>query len=698
MLSLGEAIASGGYRLRSWTTSTRVRPHYAARARSANVSTVVIGVLVALAPVLPVTIRAAVLVLGLIAWAAAVALCAMSGLIDASRRIRDGVGSAILGVGAAGLCVALLAASQIEIIHTLLGRPGFSWSWRWDLNHAQAIARTGGLDQALDYSGVAIHYHVGPAWLAGAVQRVFGGGLEHVLWGVIPPLCVLSFAIAMLSAFRAAGVRYRYGLFGLGLALTVPLSSQTPWDVAWALPGAVVMPRSWPFLANQLMLNSLLALAIGGASLALLLDRSSRHVGTAMGAVGLASLMGTKPQYYAAFGLLVGLLGIARVLKKTAAGRDARVVIAAAVSLSLALAQRVLLPGDVQWFAAPVLRAAGTRGLFTEAFRASTLLAIAAMLAWRFAATRTADRARLPGLSILLGSLTTLFILSGILYFVDFPFRPDLIGRWFAIGFGTNTKALSGEADLGQALQVPRLMLLSTGFAVVMASAVQTGRWWTRGIIGIAAVGIASPIPVIALGFIRPPADYAVAEDVDLDRVLARIPTNGSLLIASDLADPAQHHRRPLQAMLLTAYRGHAFYVANLRYVNYAWPDAAERLGQLQSFFGTVWSPWHGAWLARTGVTHVLVHDRCVPPWTHDSASHLHSVGEVGRWTAFEVVPGVTPSGMPEQPPPTDLHPAYGIAACLSGRTFDDYRTVAGGQPEASGRANEARAVPLEAP
>jgi hypothetical protein len=298
----------------------------------------------------------------------------------------------------------------------------------------------------------------------------------------------------------------------------------------------------------------------------------------------------------------------------------------------------------------------------------------------------------------LLGSLTTLFILSGILYFVDFPFRSDLVARWFAIGFGTNTKALAGEADLGQALQAPRLMLLSTGFAALVASAVRAGRWWTRAITGIALVGIASPIPVLALGFIRPPVHYAAADDLDLDRALARIPTTGSLLIASDLADPAQHHRRPLQAMLLTAYRGHAFYVANLRYVNYAWPDAAERLGQLQSFFGTAWSPWHGAWLRRTGVTHVLIHDRCVPPWAGDSVLQLRSMDRVGRWAVFEVIPGATPSSMPAQPEPTDPYPRYGIAACLSGRTFDDYWTVTGWRPEAFGRANEERAIPLEAP
>ena len=166
-----------------------------------------------------------------------------------------------------------------------------------------------------------------------------------------------------------------------------------------------------------------------------------------------------------------------------------------------------------------------------------------------------------------------------------------------------------------------------------------------------------------------PPADYGVAEEAGLRAVLAAIPVQGTLLISSDLADPAQDAKRALRSPLLTAYDGHAFYVADFRYVHYLRADALLRAEALRRFFGTAWSPWHEAWLTRTGVTHVLIDERCRPIWADSSHVPLRRVRSAGRWIAMERIPGARPTGsLDTLAPVADLEPAHGQSGCLSGR------------------------------
>ena len=62
---------------------------------------------------------------------------------------------------------------------------------------------------ALDYAGVPVDYHVGPAWLAGATERVLGYGLYGVSFGLVPLLSILSTAIATLYLLHLHGIPYR---------------------------------------------------------------------------------------------------------------------------------------------------------------------------------------------------------------------------------------------------------------------------------------------------------------------------------------------------------------------------------------------------------------------------------------------------------------------------------------------------------
>jgi hypothetical protein len=569
----------------------------------------------------------------------------------------------------------VLSGTELELIRTVFRRPSFLWNWRWNLNHAHAIAQSGGVNRALDYAGAPLDYPAGPAWFAGAVERTLGSGITHVLFGLVPLLCVLTLTVAALQTLRSNGVRYRYGAAALALAFAVPLSDRTAADAVYALPAGLMAPHSWPFLPTDLMMNSLLALAVGVGGLALIFDRSSNWLRLALGSLALASVAEIKPQFYITFGLLAGGVGVARFLGIGTAGRrDPRVLVAALASLPLAAAAVAVLPGAGSALDAPVLKTRDALGRFDEVYRASTALLLVALLAWWAAGRgRRGTMPRRPRVELLLASTGTVFLVAGVLHFVEFPCRPDSIARWLALGFDRSDacfaafSAASSPTDgLGQSLLAPRFVLLLTGFAILITLA-DARQPWRAALQALAVIAVGTPSAVLATGFLRPERAFAVADDLGLFRVLGRIPTRGTLLASSDLADPAQDFRQPLQGFLLTAYYGHTFYVADVKYVHFLRNDAPDRIRDLQRFFGSPWSEWHRSWLARAGITHVLTNDRCRPVWEGRTDVPLRLLVRNGRWRAYEV-PHMSPQrGRPERSQVRSMQPAYGQAACLWG-------------------------------
>ncbi len=644
--------------------------------RGALVATSLVGATVACAPLIPSVVRSPALVAALVVWAVGMTACIVWGTARARILLRSGAGRGWVILAGVGIAIALVAALQLELVRSLYSRSALFWNGRWFLNHAWAVAQTGGVDRALDYAGAPVNYHVGPAWLAGAVERLFGDGIADILFGLVPGLCTLTIISGAILVLRQCGVRYRCGVAAVAIAMTIPLSNLTVWNAAYAFPGVLLTLDAWPFLATGLMLNSLLGLAVGLASLALMLDRGPRSALAAAGSVGLASVVQIKPQFYVAFALVAGFLGAARLLRaKTLRGSEARLIIAAAASLPLAVASQALLPGDTPVLASPVWTTAESRDRFSEAFRTSTFLVVGALIGWRLIRARSQRSSRTPlKVDLLVVACAVLFALAGTFYFVDFPCRPEVLTRWLELGFERSSACFShvsaSSSDrhgLQHSLVAARFLVVLLGCGLLAVSAEWAGKRWRNAFWLAGGLAVLSPAAVLTRGILRPDSVHEVAEDRGLFEVLGRIPTNGTLLIANDLADPANDYGAPLQGMLLTAYRGHAFYVANLRYVHYVRDDARDRLQALQRFFGTPWSPWHSDWLKRTGVTHVLVHDRCSSSWANQEGIPLRRLGSNGGWTAYQVTHGAVAASSDRAPGVLYERPAYGKAACLWG-------------------------------
>jgi hypothetical protein len=301
---------------------------------------------------------------------------------------------------------------------------------------------------------------------------------------------------------------------------------------------------------------------------------------------------------------------------------------------------------------------------------------VASVVAWQLDRRYRAQRISGPAstLEFLAGAAAALFLLAGVFHFIRFPFLPEGVSRWLALGLPDTPETRWTHEQLG--VQIPeatRCLAVLFGMSVLVAHARRLTRPWVLAFSGVALAIVLSPVPLFLPSVIQ---RTGVTEDNDLLSALKRVPVHQTLLIASDLADPAQDYDGALRASQLTAYDGHAFWVANLQYVHYQRADAASRLTDLQRFMGNPWTPWHDAWLAQHGITHVLVNDRCVPAWIAAPGPSLRIDVQLTRWTVYRVRPTVADPDA--APAPRQLRPAYGKSDCLYGGTVQ--RAVASGE------------------
>jgi hypothetical protein len=617
------------------------------------VGVIVAGTVAALAWSIPSFMRSEMLLAALALW---LTLAVTSPVIAARHTLRlqwsqFDLATTTLSVTAIG--VAGLMASQLEIVRALHERPALTWNvdWRYALNHAQAIARSGGNEVALDYTGVALNYHVGPAWFAGAAERVLGQGMTTVLFGLVPLLSVLTIAIALIHILKGQGTPLRLAAVAVAVTLTAPALASSPFELLAGLPGRALQQRFWTF-SPALMLNSFLGLAIGLSSLALLLDRRARRLHLAAGTVGLAALIHLKPQYFVGVGLVAGVVGFRRLLGSHRVALRHNAVLWAAVSgLALAVLLLVIEPHTLPIFAAPRWAPARTGYSLSELSKTSSILFVISMTAWLWSRNRVESIALCRELGVTVAVVMMLLVAA--LFLIKFPIRPELVDR-----------VADRQKDLGQSLVPLRLLLVAGSLGLLAVLMARAGPLWKALLVVAGGVTVVSPSMAIATSFLYPMRGYEAAEDRDLFEILRETPTEGVVLIASDLADPAQDFARPLRAPLLTAYGGHQFYLSNVEYVHSARPDAFGRLDELRAFFGSSWSDWHAAWLAQNLVTHVLVSDRCVPVWLQQAALPLRHYSHRGRWSVY-VSEGPRGRELPSVPTFQALVPRYGRARCL---------------------------------
>jgi hypothetical protein len=570
---------------------------------------------------------------------------------------------------AVGAIAALVGAANLTLLGTLravTGRTALVWDidWRYHLNHAQTIARFGDLGTALDYLGTDVHYPVGPAWIAGAFQYFTGWGLAEVSFIAVPLMtAVVTFAGGAFVCTRL-GTSARAAVVAAGVLLVVP-ALNTDWS--WVLGSPMMSlrhPSAYQFSAS-FILNGQLGWSVGIASVALLATTRPRFM--AAGSVGLAAVAAAKPQYFLGFMVVAAAVGTVLTVaeKNRSSGYGRRfamsLVVAGVGGLLLLLTQG----GAQSALGTPVFRPFAT-GLGLTKFR-STALAVFILCAVAALVYRRARRVPVLRAAILLGVCAGTLI--AVLSVVQVPFRPESLARARAIGLTWREGFHQGNVaqSLDPIILVGALFALA-GLATLLPRLHPRG---SRVTVLVGCIAALAPVPLIitAARFPTGQSAHEAVEDRGLQEVLASAPIDGSVIVVSDLADPAQDHARSLRSPILTGYGGHQFVIANLAYANYDEPDATQRLASVQRFFGSNgWSSWHTQFTEHFGVTHVLVNDRCPPNWK-SWPQGLEIISSSGAWTLAKVETRHI-RGQPDIDDEVRWRPLtarYGVAPCLRG-------------------------------
>jgi hypothetical protein len=626
-------------------------------------SAVVAGAVVAVAPALPAVVRSPLIIAALVAWTAGIAWA----VIAAARRTDRASLTAFHLIGLLGIALAVVAITELETIRLVGHHAALVWNvdWQYALGQAQAIARSGGLQTSLDYAGAPIRYHVGPAWFAGAAERSLGLDPGIILFGLVPLLCTLTFALAAVSLLRSRGVSSGTAVGATGILMALPGIAFTlpTTGYCFILSSCRVSPVLWTF-SPDIMLNTCQGVAVGMAALALLLHAAPRPATTVMGSIGIAVLVAIKPQDFVGYGLLAGLVGLGYVAAVPGfQPRSWRLLVASLGAAAFGAVLVAAFPHIDAHFDAPVWAPGRTPFPFME----DRLIPAALLLISLFVARRYLRR-HLEVRTLQLTAAAAVLALGAFLALVLVPVRPDVVRQMVRLGADP-----SQPADLLNALQPVRLVvaLLSV---VALLETIPHVRGRQRSLaLGVAWLTAASPLLFMVPSLLAPDNAYEAEDDVGLLNVLERLPDDGGELIASDLADEAEDYRRPLRGFSLTAYTGRRFYVSELQYGNHAERDAVERMTDLRAFFGAPWSAWDARWLARSGITEVLVDARCLPAWFGRPHLPLLEAARSGHWVGFVVEPDTDRDAPADSAPPPwhDMTPAYGRSGCLTGPRAD---------------------------
>jgi hypothetical protein len=121
--------------------------------------------------------------------------------------------------------------------------------------------------------------------------------------------------------------------------------------------------------------------------------------------------------------------------------------------------------------------------------------------------------------------------------------------------------------------------------------------------------------------------------------LLRTVPPFGSVLIASDLADPAQGNKRAGRAFYLSNAYGHQFWLSQTVYGLDRIPETEWRRQSLERFFSEKWSSWHTDLLWDNGVSHVLISERCPSLWDPSHVPMLEHIATTASWSLWKVAP-----------------------------------------------------------
>ncbi len=626
------------------------------------------GFFVALAGNFPWPIAISLISVSVVIWViATVLLVSLSFLKWAPTIRRWRIPVAVMIVSAS--IAALARSTSLYIAQISSGNPSITWNvdYRYHLMHTQSLIYSEGTGSLLIASGIPISYHIGPAWVAASLYETLSLPIEFTSFALVPALSLIWLMIGLVTLLKYLGARTSVALIAIGIAVAGPFlwdNSFQRLQMSWGqepLIGAIISENQGWYFGPNLMLNTFFALGVIGAALSLLL-RSESPFFSGIAGIGVGVTLVLKPQYMIATVCLVFALIVLEVVARKHRNKKVvpLLVFSAGVGLSALLIsqssawgrlssgrQFTFVWGGEDMFALEYL--VGFTGLF----------AIAALVIGGDGILR----------SIGMGTFTPQFRTELLLFFLA-------IGTLAIIGFfrfadvliESSTLSLSVERDALQGVTLLLWVMLPLIVSWLGESFVGQKTLFLVVTVGIGLLGASLQFGQVVHNVTRPETGYEYVDASDVTKVLSGIERTGSLLLASDIADPTENYRRPGDAWHIVATTRVPFWFGGYRYELETNPEAQSRLAIARTFFGSQWSAWHNDFLMEKGITHVLISKRCEPVWF----ANLEKSNEIRESELWFLVEAKTLSLLPQGPVTSEdevrlPEPLYGVSPCMGG-------------------------------
>ena len=578
-------------------------------------------------------------------WIVVVLLTCLLPTALVMRELVRAPGGESAGIGAWALAALAAIGVTLSLFHeTLLGLLRladrhadlvFNIDHRYLLMHAWSMIRNEGAGEALSMVGTPIAYHSGPAWFAAAMGSTLGTGPDAWLFLWFPVAAVLTIAVAMFTLIRGLTTGTIPALVGMAVAfapvwdhISVAETRAVASTFVNVGPVAALSATSGLlFEVNQtMMLNSLLGFAIVVTALAFFVARQTPSAFVGANVVVILSSV-AKPQYAISGSILLFGLGIAL--------------------------RRGLVPRPLVGL--PVVSTFAAVGLSDLAVGGSSLAGVRST-GWTIAIPDdwSAVDPFLPSefrfVLVVLGlAFGAVVILRGGAR--DFERQAVVVGGMGILGLSAYWTLLHFVVAAGgdpvriwawNAMQAAS-PVLTVSLAIVAAMVYAVVRRVSRPAVVILALAIVASVTASGHEIVRVVRDpHAGHEAVDAPYVrdlLSDVNPSNAIILASDLSDPAQGHRRSGRAFYLSNAFGHQFWLTQTGYGHEQLAETTRRVQALNRFFDTEWSEWHADLLEGEGVTHVAVNDRCPATWKPDDVPMLTEVAATASWRLFEVAP-----------------------------------------------------------
>ena len=589
------------------------------------------------------------------------------------------------------LSIALIRMSSLGIAQLFHDNPAVIWNvdGRYFATLAWTIEKFGNLSQSLEYSGVRADYHAGPSWIAGALAHWVGVHPNIPLFLLTPAIATFGICIGGLVFLRNLGVPRSIALFSIAIVLNIPkqaimfVSSLYGLGFKGLIHWYSYLPEYW-FFSSNLMLNSLFALSIMFVGAAL--STSSKAEDKFLGIIGLVCLASLKPQAMVAavFMLCLPITSLAliqsRHSKEALKAHLIPIVIASITGFILMLP---IISSESGRFIGLDFDLDRLRELDIPYGRIDWILLTASTLAIVTIIGRCGNFFHQKYIhfytSALFGMIFLYFALK-----TCFPISPSwLIDRAQAVGFETFNQYTMGR-NFSQAIMFATIyaLILAIPAATIIAQKLNSSLFhryktipnyaFNSGMAFVLLLSTAIAVPVTINPIIDPKGKsaYEWTDELELYELLQKLDTAVGLFLMSDLADSGEDYRRPLRPLSTTSLSSAEFYIANIGYDKFMYPDSATRLSNAQRFFSQNWSDWHDQFVSDNGIRYLLINDRCIPRWS----DHYEAIGKIIRggekWLAIELHNNSNNRFTYNSEPRLQnlITNQYGRASCLSAR------------------------------